>query len=59
VPKDIRPQQDLTLVIHRKDGTRKDVSRCSAGSTRRSRSTTTTAGGILPFVLRDLWTAAA
>ena len=27
VPKDIRPQQDLTLVIHRKDGTRKEVTR--------------------------------
>ena len=25
VPKDIRPQQDLTLVIHRKDGTQQEV----------------------------------
>ena len=43
VPKDIRPQQDLTLVIHRKDGTQQGGAACCAASTRRSRSTTTTA----------------
>jgi aconitate hydratase len=55
---DIRPQQDLTLVIHRSDGSRQDV---------RVKSRIDTAievdyfnhGGIMPFVLRELLAKAA
>lgn len=50
---DIKPQQDLTLVIHRPDGSRREV-------TVKSRIDTAIEvdyyrnGGILPFVLREL-----
>jgi aconitate hydratase len=57
VPKDIRPQQDLTLVIHRKDGTRKDVSVLCRIDTP-IEVDYYNGGGILPFVLRDLMAAA-
>jgi aconitate hydratase len=57
VPKDIRPQQDLTLVIHRKDGTRKEVSVLCRIDTP-IEVDYYNGGGILPFVLRDLVKAA-
>jgi aconitate hydratase len=47
IPADIRPQQDLTLVMTRADGSRRDVP-LRAGSTRRSRSTTTGTGASCP-----------
>ncbi len=57
VPKDIRPQQDLTLVIHRKDGTRKEVPVLCRIDTP-IEVDYYNGGGILPFVLRDLMAAA-
>ncbi|MBS0320405.1 MAG: aconitate hydratase [Proteobacteria bacterium] len=57
VPHDVKPQQDLTLVITRKDGTRREV-------TVLCRIDTPIEvdyyhhGGILPFVLRELLAAA-
>jgi aconitate hydratase len=56
VPHDLRPQQDITLVIHRADGSRQEV---------RLLSRIDTAievdyfrhGGILPYVLRELLAA--
>ena len=56
VPKDIRPQQDLTLVIHRKDGTRKEVAVLCRIDTP-IEVDYYNGGGILPFVLRDLMAA--
>jgi aconitate hydratase len=56
VPKDIRPQQDLTLVIHRKDGTRKEVTVLCRIDTP-IEVDYYNGGGILPFVLRDLMAA--
>jgi aconitate hydratase len=56
VPKDIQPQQDLTLVIHRKDGTRKEVSVLCRIDTP-IEVDYYNGGGILPFVLRDLMAA--
>jgi aconitate hydratase len=52
VPKDIRPQQDLTLVIHRKDGTRKEVPVLCRIDTP-IEVDYYNGGGILPYVLRD------
>ena len=57
VPKDIRPQQDLTLVIHRKDGTRKEVPVLCRIDTP-IEVDYYNGGGILPYVLRDLMAAA-
>jgi len=56
VPKDIRPQQDLTLVIHCKDGTRKDVTVLCRIDTP-IEIDYYNGGGILPFVLRELMAA--
>jgi aconitate hydratase len=56
VPKDIRPQQDLTLVIHRKDGTRKEASVLCRIDTP-IEVDYYNGGGILPYVLRDLMAA--
>ena len=53
VPKDIRPQQDLTLVIRRKDGTRREVSVLCRIDTP-IEVDYYNGGGILPFVLREL-----
>jgi len=53
VPTDIRPQQDLTLVIHRKDGTRQDVTVLCRIDTP-IEVDYYKGGGILPFVLREL-----
>jgi aconitate hydratase len=53
VPKDIRAQQDLTLVIHRKDGTRKEVVVLCRIDTP-IEIDYYRHGGILPFVLREL-----
>jgi aconitate hydratase len=53
VPKDIRAQQDLTLVIHRKDGTRKEVVVLCRIDTP-IEVDYYNGGGILPFVLREL-----
>ena len=53
VPKDIRPQQDLTLVIRRKDGTRQEVSVLCRIDTP-IEVDYYNGGGILPFVLREL-----
>ncbi|MFO1396662.1 MAG: aconitate hydratase [Burkholderiales bacterium] len=56
VPKDIRPQQDLTLVITRKDGTRKEVTVLCRIDTP-IEVDYYNGGGILPYVLRDLMAA--
>jgi drug/metabolite transporter (DMT)-like permease len=56
VPKDIRPQQDLTLVITRKDGTRKEVAVLCRIDTP-IEVDYYNGGGILPFVLRELMAA--
>ncbi|MCC6867628.1 MAG: aconitate hydratase AcnA [Burkholderiales bacterium] len=56
VPKHIRPQQDLTVVIHRADGTRKEVSVLCRIDTP-IEVDYYDGGGILPFVLRDLMAA--
>jgi len=53
VPKDIRPQQDLTVVITRKDGSRQDVSVLCRIDTP-IEVDYYNGGGILPFVLREL-----
>ncbi|MBK9114496.1 MAG: aconitate hydratase [Betaproteobacteria bacterium] len=53
VPKDIRPQQDLTLVIHRKDGSRQDVAVLCRIDTP-IEVDYYNGGGILPYVLREL-----
>ena len=56
VPKDIRPQQDLTLVIRRKDGTTKEVAVLCRIDTP-IEIDYYNGGGILPFVLRELMAA--
>jgi aconitate hydratase len=56
VPKNIRPQQDLTLVIHRKDGTTANVQVLCRIDTP-IEIDYYNGGGILPFVLRDLMAA--
>jgi aconitate hydratase len=56
VPKDIRPQQDLTLVITRKDGTKQDVQVLCRIDTP-IEVDYYNGGGILPFVLRELMAA--
>jgi aconitate hydratase len=56
VPKDIRPQQDLTLVITRRDGTRKEVPVLCRIDTP-IEVDYYNGGGILPFVLRELMAA--
>ncbi len=53
VPKDVRPQQDLTLVITRKDGTKQDVTVLCRIDTP-IEVDYYNGGGILPFVLRNL-----
>jgi aconitate hydratase len=57
VPADIRPQQDLTLVIHRKDGSVKEVPVLCRIDTP-IEVDYFRHGGILPYVLRDLMKAA-
>jgi len=57
VPKDVKPQQDLTLVITRKDGTTQNVSVLCRIDTP-IEVDYYNGGGILPFVLRDLVKAA-
>jgi aconitate hydratase len=57
VPKDVKPQQDLTLVITRKDGTQQNVSVLCRIDTP-IEVDYYNGGGILPFVLRDLVKAA-
>jgi aconitate hydratase len=54
---DIRPQQDITLVIRRKDGTRQEVSVLSRIDTP-IEVDYYKHGGILPYVLRELVAAA-
>jgi aconitate hydratase len=53
VPKDVRPQQDLTLVITRRDGTRYSVAVLCRIDTP-IEVDYYNGGGILPFVLREL-----
>jgi aconitate hydratase len=53
VPKDIKPQQDLTLVITRRDGTKQNVQVLCRIDTP-IEVDYYNGGGILPFVLRDL-----
>jgi aconitate hydratase len=53
VPKDIRPQQDLTVVITRKDGSKQNVSVLCRIDTP-IEVDYYNGGGILPFVLREL-----
>jgi len=57
VPKDVRPQQDLTLVITRKDGSKQNVQVLCRIDTP-IEVDYYNGGGILPFVLRDLVKAA-
>jgi aconitate hydratase len=57
VPKGVRPQQDLTLVITRKDGTKQNVQVLCRIDTP-IEVDYYNGGGILPFVLRDLVKAA-
>ncbi len=57
VPKDVKPQQDLALVITRKDGTQQIVSVLCRIDTP-IEVDYYNGGGILPFVLRDLVAAA-
>ncbi len=57
VPKDIRPQQDLTLVITRKDGTRQGTSTVLCRIDTPIEVDYYNGGGILPFVLRELMAA--
>jgi aconitate hydratase len=57
VPRDIRPQQDLTLVITRKDGSKRNVEVLCRIDTP-IEVDYYNGGGILPFVLRDLVAAA-
>ncbi|MCC7326305.1 MAG: aconitate hydratase AcnA [Burkholderiales bacterium] len=53
VPKDIRPQQDLTLVVNRKDGSKVEVPVLCRIDTP-IEVDYYNGGGILPFVLREL-----
>jgi aconitate hydratase len=57
VPKDIRPQQELTLVVRRKDGTTREVPVLCRIDTP-IEVDYYQHGGILPYVLRDLMKAA-
>ena len=57
VPKDVKPQQDLTLVITRKDGSMQSVVVLCRIDTP-IEVDYYNGGGILPFVLRDLVKAA-
>jgi aconitate hydratase len=57
VPKDVRPQQDLTLSITRKDGSKQNVEVLCRIDTP-IEVDYYNGGGILPFVLRDLVKAA-
>jgi len=57
VPRDVRPQQDLTLVITRKDGSKRNVDVLCRIDTP-IEVDYYNGGGILPFVLRDLVAAA-
>ncbi len=57
VPKDVKPQQDLTLVLTRKDGTKQNISVLCRIDTP-IEVDYYNGGGILPFVLRDLVAAA-
>ena len=57
VPQDIRPQQELTLAITRKDGTKRDVTVLCRIDTP-IEVDYYKHGGILPFVLRELLAAA-
>jgi len=57
VPADIRPQQELTLVIRRKDGTTREVAVLCRIDTP-IEVDYYQHGGILPYVLRDLMKAA-
>jgi aconitate hydratase len=54
---DIRPQQDVTLVIHRRDGTSQEVAVLSRIDTP-IEVDYYKHGGILPYVLRELVAAA-
>jgi aconitate hydratase len=56
VPRDIKPQQDVTMVIHRKDGTRSEVTLLCRIDTP-IEVDYYNHGGILPFVLRELLAA--
>ncbi len=58
VPDAIKPQQDVTLVIHRKDGTKKEVAVLCRIDTP-IEVDYFKHGGILPFVLRELVSTAA
>ncbi len=58
VPAEIKPQQDVTLVIHRKDGTTKQVAVLCRIDTP-IEVDYFRHGGILPFVLRELVSKAA
>jgi aconitate hydratase len=58
VPAEIKPQQDVTLVIHRKDGTTKEVAVLCRIDTP-IEVDYFRHGGILPFVLRELVSKAA
>ncbi|MGI8895584.1 MAG: hypothetical protein ACR2HE_08035, partial [Casimicrobiaceae bacterium] len=58
VPEDIRPQQDLTLMITRKDGSQQSV-RVLCRIDTPIAVDYYQSGGILPFVLRDLVAMAA
>jgi aconitate hydratase len=53
---DLRPQQDVTLVIHRKDGSKREVKLLLRIDTA-IEVDYYRHGGILPFVLRDLLAA--
>ena len=53
MPKDIRPQQDLTLVVTRPDGSKQNVSVLCRIDTP-IEVDYYNGGGILPFVLREL-----
>jgi len=57
VPKNVKPQQDLTLVITRKDGSKQNVEVLCRIDTP-IEVDYYNGGGILPFVLRDLVAAA-
>jgi aconitate hydratase len=58
VPADIKPQQELTLVIHRKDGSAREV-RVLCRIDTPIEVDYYRHGGILPYVLRDLMQKAA
>ena len=51
----LKPQQDLTLRITRKDGTRGERAACAAASIRRSRSTTTSTAAFCRTCCGSWW----